>query len=70
MTNETIRRMNKEKAKADFIDKLSKIEPPDITSPSSFFKYFTTLDVLLNDLYNTGFNDGFQKAIEIDVKQN
>lgn len=57
MTNETIRRMNKEKAKSDFIDKFSKIEVVDINLPSSVFKYMMQLGSLLDDIYNTGFND-------------
>lgn len=62
--------MNKEKAKSDFVDNFSKLESGDMSLPSYVFKYLMQLDSLLNDVYNTGFNDGFQKAIEIDVKQN
>lgn len=70
MSNETLRRLSKEKAKSDFISKFYKLTPIDAENPVSLFKYMIELNTLLNDLYNSGFNDGFQKPTEIDVKQN
>lgn len=61
--------VNKELAKTDFINSFSKLPPIDLESLGSVFTYMRSLDVLLEDLYNTGFNDGFSKAVDLDVKK-
>jgi len=60
-------RAKRELAKSDFINQFAKLPTIDMESLSSIFAYMRGLDVLLDDLYNTGFNDGFTKAIDIDV---
>lgn len=60
---------HKDLAKSDFIERFSKLKL-DADSLTSVFVYMRELDVLLEDLYNTGYNDGFQKAVNIDVNKN
>lgn len=70
MSNDSVRRLNQEKAKADFIAKLSKLTPIDPDNPASLFSYMIGLNVILDDLFNTGFNEGFAKALDIEVNKN
>jgi hypothetical protein len=70
MANENIRRFNQEKAKSDFIAKFYKLTPIDPENPVSLFKYMIELNVLLDDLFNTGFNEGYAKALDIEVNKN
>lgn len=59
-----------ELAKSDFIKGFSTLPQLDVNSMYSIMQYMKSLDNLLEDLYNAGYKDGFQKATEIDVKQN
>ncbi len=70
MSNETLRRLNQERAKSDFIAKFYKITPIDPENPVSLFKYMIELNALLDDLFNSGFNEGFAKALDIEVNKN
>lgn len=60
----------KELAKSDFIDKFSQLPPLDIDKLSSIFNYMQSLNRLLDNLYDTAFEEGFQKAVNIDVNKN
>ncbi len=59
----------KEEAKSTFIECFAKLEPAQPDSVVSLFKYVRSLDLLLENFYNTAFNEGFQKALDMDVNQ-
>lgn len=60
----------KEQSKSDFVDQFSKLPPIDVDSLSSVFNYMQHLNRLLDNLYDTAFQEGFQKAVNIDVNKN
>lgn len=60
----------KEQAKSTFVDKFSKLPQLEPDQFSSLFNYIQSLNCLLDNLYDTAFDEGFQKAVNIDVNKN